>query len=52
MKELNVTGASEKQILLIIRLLDKLSLDEEDVMNKLGFNEISELTGGNVQLVL
>ena len=47
MKELNVTvGASEKQIALIIRLLDKLSLDEEDVMNKLGFNEISELTGG------
>ena len=47
MKEMKISiGASEKQIALIIRLLDKLSLDEKDVMNELGFSDISELTGG------
>jgi len=47
MKEMNVSvGASEKQIGLIIRLIDKLSLDFDEILNKLGFKDISELTGG------
>ena len=37
---------SEKQIALIIRVSDRLGLELKDVLDEIGLNDLSELTGG------
>jgi len=37
---------SEKQLALVIRLIDKLQLDLGSILNERGFSDISELSGG------